>query len=312
MSTLRVFLFGKFRVQSGEQTLAHLSAHRAQELFCYLLLHRDRPHPRETLAGLLWGESSTAQSKKYLRKALWQLQTTLDAHTDSPAARVLLVDSDWVEINPQADLWLDVAVFEQAFSSVQGVPGKELDRQRAQSLQSAIDLYRGDLLEGWYQDWCLYERERLQNLYLAMLDKLMGHFEAHQDYEAGLACGSLILRYDRARERTHRQLMRLYYLANDRTAALRQYERCVAYLDEELGVKPAKRTVALYEQIRADKLEGPDSAPPAEAHAEPRMATPILIEALDQLKQVQLILADTHHQVQQNIQAMELFLNHQP
>ena len=34
-------------------------------------------------------------------------------------------------------------------------------------------VYRGDLLEGCYQDWCLFERERLQNAYLAMLDKLM-------------------------------------------------------------------------------------------------------------------------------------------
>src|SRR5438128_1039451 len=58
-------------------------------------------------------------------------------------------------------------------------------------------LYRGDLLEGWYSDWCLYERERLQHMYLAMLDKLMEYSESHQEYETGQTYGMRALRYDR-------------------------------------------------------------------------------------------------------------------
>ena len=34
-------------------------------------------------------------------------------------------------------------------------------------------LYRGDLLTGWYQDWCLIERERYQCMFVSLLDKLM-------------------------------------------------------------------------------------------------------------------------------------------
>ncbi len=64
-----------------------------------------------------------------------------------------------------------------------------------------MDLYRGDLLEGWYQEWCLFERERLQNAYMLMLDKLMGYCEAHSEYEQGLVYGDLILRLDHASER---------------------------------------------------------------------------------------------------------------
>jgi two-component SAPR family response regulator len=127
-------------------------------------------------------------------------------------------------------LWLDVEVFERAFMLVQRQRGADSTRAHVESLQEAVQLYRGDLLEGWYQDWCLYERERLQNMYLVMLDKLMCHCEAMREFELGLFYGSQILRYDRAHERTHRQLMSLQYLSGDRTAALRQFERCVAAL----------------------------------------------------------------------------------
>jgi DNA-binding SARP family transcriptional activator len=126
-----------------------------------------------------------------------------------------------------------------------------------------VEEYRGDLLDGWYQDWCLYERERLQHLYLAMLDKLMDHCEVQGAYENGLAFGQQILQYDRARERTHRRLMRLHYLAGDRTSALRQYRKCATILQEELDVKPADSTRLVYEMIRADKLDHTPQATPS-------------------------------------------------
>jgi DNA-binding SARP family transcriptional activator len=251
MATLQIRLFGKFCAQCQDQPLEGLDVRKAQELFCYLLLNRDRPHSRETLASLLWNDCSTTQSRTYLRKALWQLQAALRVGNSSC---LLMVETEWVQLNSETDLWLDVAMFEQAFTLVRGVSGTHLDLQRIQTLQNAVDLYCGDLLEGWYQDWCLYERERIQQLYLAILDKLTAYCEAHQDYETGLVYGAQILRYERARECTHRQMMLLHYLAGDRTAALRQYARCCAVLDEDLQVKPDEETNALYEQIRANKL----------------------------------------------------------
>src|SRR6266567_701846 len=207
MSTLSFQLFGKFSVRRNEQVLEGFDARKVQELFCYLLLHRDHSLPRETLAGLLWLDTTTIQSKKNLRQAIWQLQSALGSQTEPMNDRVLQVEPEWVQLNSQANFWLDVVVFEKAFDLVQKVPGQELDFQRVQALQEAVQLYQGPLLEGWYQDWCLLERERLQSMYLAMLDKLMSYCEAHNDYETSLLYGMRIMCYDRARERTHRRLM---------------------------------------------------------------------------------------------------------
>jgi DNA-binding SARP family transcriptional activator len=213
----------------------------------------------------------------------------------------LSVEPEWVQLNPEADFWLDVMVLEQAFAGVQGVPGNALDEQGAQALQRAVALYRGDLLEGWYQDWCLYERERLQHMYLAMLDKLMGYCEARRQYEAGLAYGTQMLRYVRARERTHRRLMRLHYLNQDRTAALRQFERCVAALREELDVEPAQRTIALCQQIRSDRPGRGSQRPPASGTALESAAPRVL----GYLQRLHGVLAEVQGQVEQEIETVE-------
>jgi DNA-binding SARP family transcriptional activator len=307
MSSLHIHLFGKFCVRRDGQVLDGIDAGKVRELFCYLLLHRHHPHTREALASLLWGDTSTAQSKKYLRQALWQLQAILEMAMAAIADQVLLVEGDWIRFNPHADLWLDVAVFEQVFALVQRIPGQDLDAQGAEALQGAVQLYQGELLAGWYQPWCLYERERLQTIFFSMLDKLMEYCGARAFYEAGLEYGMRILRYDRAHERTYQQIMRLYYLAGDRTMALRQYERCTAVLQEELGVQPSERTVQIYEQIRADRLADLPSAPHAPPPLSP-VATDLLLETLQLLIHLETVLADLQLQIRQNIQVMEVIL----
>jgi DNA-binding SARP family transcriptional activator len=305
MTTLRVSLFGQLHVQCSEQVVTDLYPRKLQELFCYLLIHRDRAHPRETLASLLWSDSSTAQSRKYLRQALWQLQTVTNTQGEPIIRDTLLVDPEWVQVNPDADLWLDAAVFEQVCFRVHGISGHALDAAQAQALRGAADLYRGDLLEGWFQDWCLYERERLQNMYLVILDKLMDHCELCGEYEAGLDFGFRTLRCDGARERTHRRLMRLYYLAGDRTAAMRQYDHCTEILRRELAVKPAGRTVALYEQIRSETYVGPAqlATPSTPSSPPPSLNGPDLLSSLTQL---QTTLAEVQDQLQQIIRAIEV------
>ena len=251
---LSIRLFGKFRVSRDGHSLPGLEAPRVRELFAYLLLHRDRPQLREHLATALWSDCGSEQARKYLRQTLWQLQSAVD-QTDT---HVVVADPEAVGINTARMTFdLDVATFECSIARARGVGGRDLPPDAAAALEQATRLYVADLLDGWYQDWCLFERERLQNLFMQTLDKLMVYCQAQRDYETGLFFGSRLLSFDRGHERTHRRLMRLHYLAGDRTAALRQYERCTAILAEELDVKPGHRTTELFEQIRADSLIEP-------------------------------------------------------
>jgi len=210
VSRLRVRLFGGFNLRWDDCDCESLQSGRARELLCYLLLHRRRSHSREVLASLLWGDRTTAQSKKYFRQTLWQLQQVLHAPLDNAAGSgvTLRTGGESVRLECQPHLWLDTAIFEAAFAPVRGMSGEDIDEQKACSLRRAVDLYRGELLEGWYQDWCLFHRERLRNAYELMLDKLMGYCEARGDFEGGQSYGELLLRQDQARERTYYRLMR--------------------------------------------------------------------------------------------------------
>lgn len=280
-------------VEADNGAISGLEARKVQELFTFLLLHRRQLHSRETLADLLWGDCPTAQSKKNLRQTLWQLQSALTSCNG--ASSVLIAEAEWLGINPEAEFWLDVTEFESAAVVLDERAGKLLEPSQAARVEAAVQLYQGNLLEGWYHDWCLFERERLQNLYLTMLSRLIDYAEIHGEYDKGITYGERILRYDRAHERTHQRLMRLRYLAGDRTAALRQFERCAFALQQDLDVKPSQQTLDLYQWLRSD---GVSSAAHATPSLPPLVANADMPALCEYLRQLQQMIGEVQTQVQ--------------
>jgi DNA-binding SARP family transcriptional activator len=313
MSTMRIRLFGKFDVQKGNEQASGFEARKVQELFSYLLLHRGTPNPREAVAGALWVDSPAAQCKKYLRQALWQLQSGLDNFITHDDGKLLDASPETLQLKLAADSWLDVAVFESAYKCVEGLNGQDLDPGQVSELETATGLYGEGLMQGFYSDWCLLERERLHTFYLTLLDKLSGYCEAHRKLESGISYAARILEHEPACERTHRKLMRLHYRAGDRTAALRQYDRCVASLRDELGVRPSRRTLSLWEQIKSDQAQVPEllpsSTPPSNftydaSHSATESSTS-LREMLDRLKRMGATLSEMQAQLSRDIQLIE-------
>ncbi len=281
---LQVRLFGQALVQHKGQKPITLPL-RAQELLFYLLCHRTQIHLREELTTNLWSDASPAHAKKYFRQTLWQLQTAIDSQSDGSAGSIFSVDGSWIQLNLESTLWFDIEQFEQDFQLTRDVAGHHLNDQQAQTLKAAVDLYRGELLVGWYQDWCMIERERLRSMYLAVLDKLIDYCITHLQIETGIDFGMRLLRQEIARERTHRRLIRLYYLAGDRTAALRQFEQCVQVLAKELDVEPSQRTLALFKQVRSDN--GTDEMLGVTYNPEkPKSQDDLAVKILAELKEV--------------------------
>lgn len=302
MPQMRFRMFGNFQARLAGDISTNFLTGKPEELFCFLLLRQQIVVARESLAALLWEDVSTAQSKKYLRDALWKLQERLSMlQGELP---ILLITPECVCLNPKADVWIDVMEFGAAFSAVEGLPGAQLTAEQAKSLQCATQLYRGDLLEGWYQEWCLCERVRFQEMYQKMLHKLMLWCEANGQYDQGLHYGETILQSDSAHERTHRAIMRMHYQARDRTGALRQYARCVAALRQELDIEPSHQTIALYEQIRADQLQSPQLA--SVQHVSIGKPAAIQLPALlQQYKYLLATLTNFEQQVRHNVEILE-------
>lgn len=259
MEELQIRLFGFFQISVGVVEISEPVSPKAQEFLGLLLLAPQRSILREVAAESLWPSSPPDASKKSIRQVLWQIHqwTDVDLHEDP---RLVLTDGNRLLINPNRRLWADVTSFREAARAAQVRTASDLAERELASLGRAADLRRGSLLAGCDAEWCLVEREHLDNLHITMLDKLSVAHERRGEFELAIHWAQALLDVEPAHERSHRRLMQLYYDNDDRTRALRQYHRCRWVLENELGVRPSTRTESLAAAIRADSGE-PDDAP---------------------------------------------------
>lgn len=217
MAALTLTLFGGFQARLGSGQALDLPTKKAQALLAYLALRPGQAHPRDKLAALLWGDSDDARARDSLRHTLAALRKTLPGGTP----QILVAEGQSLALNP-ALVEVDVAAFEQAVAT--GTP---------ETLEQAAGLYRGDLLEGVsvsepsFEEWLLAERERLRELALEALAKLLAHQTRADSTERAIQTAVRLLALDPLQEVVQRALMRLYARQGRRAAALRQYQICV-------------------------------------------------------------------------------------
>ena len=236
-----------------------LGATSARLLLGYLLLHRRRPQPRLKVIGVLWPDMAETRARRALSQALWLLRRSL------PEA-LFQITSETLHIPPDAPVWVDVEAF-RAFAA-RGLAGGAgpPSAEALDALREAARLYRGPLMEGFYEDWVLIHREQLHETYLQVLQGMLRGEKAAGRYEQALEAALRLTQDDALNEAAHREVMRLYHLLARPQAALRQFRICRRALRDQLGLEPSPATAALAREIarRAEPTPG-SYLPPSSA-----------------------------------------------
>jgi predicted ATPase/DNA-binding SARP family transcriptional activator len=279
------------------QPIVRFESNKARALLAYLAVEADRPHYRETLAGLLWPDLTERAAHANLRNTLSRLRRAIRDRDADPS--FLLVSRETIQFNRASDYWLDVQAFQDRSASHQeGAYRPGSDRpERLEQWTEAIVLYRGDFLAGLnlggsapFEDWLLLTRERLLRRALATLHRLVTHLAELGEYTRASEYAWRQVELAPWGESAQRQLMRVLALDGQRDAALTQYQVCCRTLRAELDIAPEAETTALYERIRdGGELPAPEVIP---SHNLPAQWTPF-VGREDELAEIAQLLADS-------------------
>jgi len=235
--SFRLFLLGGFRLEKAGKPV-QVSRKKAKALLAYLALFPG-VYTREQLATLFFPDDLDQAARKNLRVLLAELYKTLGAEFFSG-------DRDAVELNAEK-IWVDAVEIKDEF--------RRMKDEAMNTSRSSLILHPSsfDLLPELYDDWVLQKREELRERRVDALLQVVEHARAQSEYAQAIGYAQNVLQLDRANERAHQHLMFLYAAQGDRTAALNQFEACIAALEEELGVEPAVETIALAKKIKQQK-----------------------------------------------------------
>ena len=231
-------LFGQFEVKLDGEPV-EIRSRPAQSLLAYLLLNPGTAHRREKLAGLIWPDATETTARNNLRYALWRLRKAIETRQPD-APDTLITDDISIAFDAEGEHWLDVSVLE----------GKDGGSASADDLIGIVSVYRGELLPGFYDDWVVLERERLQAIFEHKMKLLLDRLVEDQRWPEVLEWGERWIALGHTPEPAYCALMIAHSGLGDMSRVAVIYQRCVEALDTELGVGPSEQTRALYEKLR--------------------------------------------------------------
>jgi DNA-binding SARP family transcriptional activator len=205
----------------GERVVLPPSAER---LVAYVALHSG-PASRPNVAGTLWLDVPEGRAMANLRSALWRLRR--------PGVEVVEATGDHLSLSPQ----VQVDFYELSHAARSWLDGTapaditQLDRLATSS----------DLLDDWYEDWVLMEREHFRQLRLQALERLSLERAAGGQFGRAIETALAAVSSEPLRESAHRALISVHLAQGNRGEAIRQYCIYRRLMRDELDLEPSRQ-----------------------------------------------------------------------
>ena len=223
---LTLKLFGPPKVVFNQKTI-RFSFSKMEALLYYLAVMGQVN--RDEIAGILWGDKENQVARKNLRNTVYQANKIFEGDIIVSPSRSSLA------LNPELSLSLDVQLFER-------------------DPLSALDLYRGDFLEGFYvkddedfDQWASRKRNAYKQLYIESC-----YQKIDQEGFGDPGIESLLhhlVELDEFEEKNYQLLMEYYRIHHQLGKFFETYYKLVDLLDRELSVRPSRAIEELYHSV---------------------------------------------------------------
>ncbi|MEJ2123164.1 MAG: BTAD domain-containing putative transcriptional regulator [Alphaproteobacteria bacterium] len=261
-------LLGGFDIRRSDGGAIDVPGQKDRALLAILGIEPGQTFTRDKLASLLWSDHGEQQARDSLKHALTRLRRYFRAASPT----TVITDRQSVRLDP-AVVRSDVVTFEELVA-----------KGSRQSLEQATSLYRGDLLEGTrirdsaFEEWLLFERQRLRRLAEEALTELLTLIVASGDFERIGGPAQKLISIDPLNEQAYRAMMMAHAAHAQVPQALKLYEILCDGLRREFGVMPARETEQLAERIRqGDRIVGSLSAEPSPVNIDGSGVSPVAL-----------------------------------
>lgn len=194
-----------------------------QRLVAFLAV-RGAAH-RCLVAGTLWPDVPEQQALASLRTGMWRMNRLVPGVVRAAGLSLTLAPSMTIDAGEQ-----------ERFAT-------RVLRERADDdrwVLEGIDLLLlGELLPGWYDDWVVSERERLNQLRLHALERSAAILTRSRQLDVALHLALEAVRAEPLRETANATLMSVYLAEGNVSDAVHHYECFRDLLLRELGLEPS-------------------------------------------------------------------------
>jgi two-component SAPR family response regulator/tetratricopeptide (TPR) repeat protein len=220
---------------------------RARDILCFIASRRHRRASKDTIIDTFWGEADFDVVEKNFHPTVSHIRKALNSNQPLKQNFLLYRDGDY-QLNSEFSYRIDIEEFDRLVAEGETARRARDTEAYMRAYEQAITLYRGDFMQGSYDEWVDEQRSYYREQYLRLLETLAGAAQKAEDWTRSLDLAQLILRDDQFREDVHCMMMRAHAALGNRAAVREQYETLRRLLLKELGVEPAAETQRVYKE----------------------------------------------------------------
>ncbi len=238
---IRSFGVIRFERPGAEAQIVKWRTSKSQELFAYLLHHRERVISRGTLLELLWPNIEEERAIQHLYTAIYHTRQTLKNY----GMDAVSIQAEKLEAGYRlhiGDCRVDVEEWEDELKRLGA-----LGASNADAFERVLKRYAGDYLEPYDYLWAEHERERLRLLWLYQMKQLGGFYERQGMLDKAIRIHLDVQRRCPDDEDCYFSLMKLYDAADYPASLEEQYRLLQARMEDELELPVREDIVRWYE-----------------------------------------------------------------
>jgi pentatricopeptide repeat protein len=149
-------------------------------------------------------------------------------------------------MNPDNSYYSDIDEFD---SLIEKSLSKDDNPERIRVLKAAILLYKGEALEGYYEQWCENLRSEYRNKFIKALEQLLKLLlEDGQTDELALYSDKLLMA-DNLNETAYTVMIESLVKAGNMVSAKEKYQKMLSVYKAELGEKPSGKIISKIESM---------------------------------------------------------------
>lgn len=224
---------------------SELSASSAENVF-----HQSITNIRNVLKpALIVNFSSEGKSKKKGSKDLPDPETAIQSIDVSPA--YIVYEDKILGMASGFDYYTDVNEFNKLYSIVKSPESS--DELKESGAKKAIDLYKGEFLPGYYDEWIEELRSILEHKYTEICEELIDILIDKKKFDEAAEYSEKLILADSLHENAYLNAIRAYTEINNKNMARKKFSQLLKKYDEEYGEKPSKSVMDEISTILSEK-----------------------------------------------------------
>jgi ATP/maltotriose-dependent transcriptional regulator MalT/DNA-binding SARP family transcriptional activator len=221
---------------------------RARDILCFVASRRHHRAAKDLIIDTFWGETDPTVIERNFHPTVSHIRKALNSNQTLKQNFLLYRDGDYL-LNPDLAYHIDVEEFDRLVAQGEASRRERQFERCIQCYESAVEIYRGEFMQGSYDSWVDEQRSYYRKQYLQLVEALASVAQKMGDWFKSIKLAQQILNDDPFREDIHCLVMRAHAALGNKRAVREQYENLKQLLWNELGVEPVVETINTYREL---------------------------------------------------------------